>query len=164
MGSGKSTVGPALAARLGLDFVDLDAALEAASGRTVPDWFETLGEPAFREAERLELAAVLDRADSGVVIALGGGAFAESATRALLDGRARTVWLDVPLMTIRSRIVADGGRPLYRNEADVARLFSARQPAYAGAAVRVDGDASTDVVVERIVAGLEAPGPQAGGA
>ena len=168
MGSGKSTVGVALAARLGVGFVDLDAALEASSGRSIPAWFETQGELAFRLAERAELANVLDRFDTngaGGVIALGGGAYAKPATRALLAGRARTVWLDVPLATIRSRIVADGGRPLYRDPADVARLFATRQAAYACADIRIDGRAAPAAVVDRIVAELAAHfGADAGGA
>ena len=61
MGSGKSTIGAALATRLVVPFVDLDAALEASSGRTIQAWFETLGEPSFRVAERAELATTLDR-------------------------------------------------------------------------------------------------------
>ncbi len=165
MGSGKSTVGRILAVRLGLGFVDLDAALEAASGRSIQAWFETRGEPAFREAERIELAAALDCSPSGGVIALGGGAFAEATTRALLAGRARTVWLDVPLAVIRSRIVADGERPLFRDPAVVERLFAARKAAYASADLRVDGEAAVDVVVERIVAELAIRfGSDAGGA
>jgi len=165
MGSGKSTVGPALAAQLGVGFVDLDSAIEASSGRTIPEWFETRGEPAFREAERAELAGRLERTKAGVVIALGGGAFAEPATRTLLAKRACTVWLDVPLEVIRSRIVADGGRPLYRDPADVARLFAARQAAYAEADIRIDGEAGTDAVVSRILSALTARfGSDAGGA
>ncbi len=156
MGSGKSTVGPALASRLAVGFIDLDAALEASSGRTIQAWFETRGEPAFRDAERAELANTLEQARGGAVIALGGGAFAEPATRALLAGRTRTVWLDVPLAAIRSRITADGGRPLYNDPAAVARLFAARQAAYAGADIRIDGEAAAEVVVERIVAELAA--------
>ena len=168
MGSGKSTVGPLLAAELGIEFIDLDSVLEAASGRSIPSWFETKGEPAFRSAERAELARALDRLEAGgarAVIALGGGAFAEPETRALLADRACTIWLDVPLAAIRSRIVADGGRPLYRDPANVARLFAARQAAYAAADVRIESDAATAVVVERIVAELAARfGPPGGGA
>jgi len=166
MGCGKSTAGAALAARLGVDFIDLDQALEAASGRTIEAWFETQGEREFRAAERAELAAVLDRfhaRGAGGVIALGGGAFADPATQGLLAGRTRTVWLDVPLSAIRTRIVADGGRPLYQDPTSVARLFTARLAAYERADVRIKGDDAPERVVERILAALAAPpGLQAG--
>jgi shikimate kinase len=166
MGSGKSTIGPALAARLGVTFADLDAALEAASGQSIRTWFETRGEPAFRLAERAQLAAILDRlaaARTGGVIALGGGAWAEPETRDLLAGRARIVWLDVPLETIRSRIHQDDQRPLLGDPVDVAHLYAARQAAYARADVRVDASDAPDAVVERILATLEARfGAQAG--
>ena len=167
MGSGKSTIGAALAARLGLPFQDLDAALEASSGRSIVSWFETQGEAAFRMAERAELQTTLERmaADgAGGVIALGGGAYAESATQALLAGRAWTVWLDVPLATIRTRIGEDGGRPLYGDATNVARLFAARQAAYARADARIDATDSPDTIVERIVEEFIARfGPHAGG-
>jgi len=167
MGSGKSTIGAALAARLAVPFVDLDAALEASSGRTIQAWFETLGEPSFRVAERAELAATLDRLardGGGGVIALGGGAYAEPETRALLAGRAQTIWLDVPLEAIRARILEGDGRPLYRDPANVARLFAARQTAYAQAEVRIDATQAPEAVLERIVAEVATRfGPQAGG-
>ncbi len=167
MGSGKSTVGPALAARLGVPFTDLDAALEAFSRRSIQAWFETEGEAAFRLAERAELAAILDRlaaTGTGAVIALGGGAWAEPATRRLLAGRARSVWLDLPLEAIRARIGPDSGRPLFRDPAAVTQLFAARQAAYALADVRVEAAAAPGAVVEAILAALaERFGPRAGG-
>lgn len=168
MGSGKSTIGAALAARLGLPFVDLDAALETSSGTSIRRWFETAGEPAFRLVERAELATVLDQlatGGEGGVLALGGGAWSDPANRALVAGHARTIWLDVPLDAVRARLPEGAGRPLYRDPAAIARLFAARQADYARADLRIDATEAVPAVVERIVAGLAArPGAQGGGA
>jgi len=155
MGSGKTTIGIRLAQALAVPFVDLDAMIEEESALSVREWFALRGEPAFRAAERAALERACARlAQSGGVIALGGGGFAEVETRAVLAGRARTVWLDVPLATIARRVQADGSRPLFRDAASVARLFAERNAAYARADLRIDAEGSADEVVERIRAAI----------
>jgi shikimate kinase len=153
MGSGKTTLGSHLAHTLALPFVDLDAMIEEESGLAVRDWFAVRGEPAFRAAERSALQRACAQLDAtGGVIALGGGAFADEATRAGLAPRVTSVWLDVPLATILARVPADGARPLFGDRGVLARLFAERRAAYALADVRIDADASIASVVGRIQA------------
>src|SRR5437868_15290814 len=95
MGSGKSTVGPLLAARLGASFCDLDAEIERAAGRTVAEVFAAEGEPAFRAREARALYALIERA-GGAVIALGGGALGRPENRELVLATGRLIWLDAP--------------------------------------------------------------------
>src|ERR1700681_655261 len=87
MGSGKSTVAHLLADRLGWDYLDLDAEIEAAEGVTVRQLFETRGEPEFRRIENEMLRKVMRRIEHGMpcVIALGGGAFVQPANARLLE-------------------------------------------------------------------------------
>jgi shikimate kinase len=80
MGSGKTTVGRRLARELGIDFMDADAEIEKAAGCTIPEIFESFGEPAFREGEKKVISRLLD--DAPHVLATGGGAFMNEDTRA----------------------------------------------------------------------------------
>lgn len=156
MGCGKTTLGIHLARVLQLPFVDLDAMIVEESGLAVRDWFAQRGEPAFRDAERVALGRACARLDAtGGVIALGGGAFTDEATRAVLARRAASVWLDVPLPAILERVRDDGARPLFGDRQALLRLFSERKAVYALADVRVDGDGPVDAVVGRIRAAIE---------
>jgi shikimate kinase len=141
MGSGKTSVGEALAALLGWSFVDLDRLIERRSGRTVLEIFRDSGEPAFREAER-EAAREAVRGEA-CVIAAGGGAFAEPATRELLASGSRTVYLECDLDTILRRVPLDGSRPLAANRETMQRLLLARGPSYRSADLTVDASRGT---------------------
>jgi shikimate kinase len=138
MGVGKSTVGRKLAAMLGRDFVDADDAIVAAAGRSIPEIFETFGEAYFRDGERRVIARLMDEAHG--VIATGGGAFVDPATRALILERGIAVWIDCPVETLVERTAKRTNRPLLQN-ADprevLTRLARERAPFYAETPIRV---------------------------
>jgi len=114
MGAGKSTVGRRLAAALGHPFIDADAEIEKAAGRSVADIFETYGEEAFRSGERRVIARLLD--SSPVVLATGGGAFMDEETRALVKERAVSIWLRADIDVLMKRVSKRDTRPLLRVE------------------------------------------------
>lgn len=147
MGCGKSSTGRALAARLTARFVDLDEAIAARAGRTIPEIFRD-GEAAFRAVELETLRAEIDAAEAAqgdTVLALGGGALSLPEARALIFSRTRCVWLRTRLETIRQRLGAsDASRPLF---ADADALFASRLPLYAQAPFAVDTDGLTPAEV-----------------
>lgn len=158
MGVGKSTVGRRLAARLGRPFFDADAEIEVAAGMTVAEIFEKFGETHFRDGERRVVARLMD-GRSGV-IATGGGAFADDATRALILERGLAVWLDADISTLVERVGRRDHRPLLRNRdaAEVlTELAGRRNAAYAEAPITVrSGRGSIEKTVDAIVAALTA--------
>jgi shikimate kinase len=149
MGAGKTTVGRALARRLGYRFADSDHAVEAKTGRTVRDVFAEEGEAAFRRLEREAIDTLLREA--GVVIATGGGAFVEPETALLLREKAIVVHLDCGLQEALRRAEKSGGRPLLDAGPEaVAALFAARKDKYAQAHIEISTTrrAPADVVSE----------------
>ena len=129
-GAGKTTVGTALAACLGVSFTDTDAAVEAAAGKPVSDIFISDGEPAFRRLEREAVTAALDTRDG--VIGLGGGAVMDEQTRARLAGR-RVVYLETSFPELAKRVGLDRARPLLigtNPRAQLKALLEQRIPVY----------------------------------
>lgn len=139
MGSGKSAIGRRLAARLGLPFHDADAEIELAAGRTIADIFAQYGEPAFRDGERRVIRRLLE--GGPMVLATGGGAFMDPATRAVVRERAVSLWLRCPLPVLARRVAGRTHRPLL-NGTDpgvvLERLSKERNPIYAEADIVVD--------------------------
>ena len=153
-GSGKSTVGAALAELLGLPLHDTDAAVEVAQGRTISDIFIEDGEPAFRALERAEVARALAEDDG--VLALGGGAPVDPGTEQLLVGQT-VVFLDVGIADASKRVGFDQSRPLLavNPRASWVRLMNERRPVYERVATfRVDTAGRTPQDVAAEVAGL----------
>lgn len=138
MGVGKSTVGRKLANLLHRDFVDADEAIAEAAQRSIPEIFETFGEPYFRDGERRVIARLIDEGHG--VIATGGGAFVDPATRALVLERGISVWIDCDIDTLVERTARRGNRPLLKQgdpKEILTRLAQERAPFYAQAHLRV---------------------------
>lgn len=153
MASGKSTVGRHLAARLRWRFEDIDQLIEAREKKTVAEIFAKHGEAYFRAVER-EMLAVL-RPLRHVVIATGGGTFADPDNRAAITLDGASVWVDVPLAELVARIPLDGRRPLAADRPALERLFAARVDTYRLAHLRVNASrSSASVVADRVLEAL----------
>lgn len=149
MGAGKSTIGRRLAARLGMRFVDADAEIELAAGMSIPEIFETHGEPHFRDGEARVIARLLN--GGPIVLATGGGAVLREETRARLSERAVSIWLKADAEVILRRVRRRADRPLLQTAdpaATIKRLIAEREPIYGQADITV---ASRDVPYEWIV-------------
>lgn len=142
MGSGKSTIGRVLAERLGWPFIDLDAEIESAAGRTIPDIFESSGETEFRRLERAALRAHVRTIECGrpCVLALGGGAIAQPGNYELIENNGITIWLDCPFEIVRRRVGPAANRPLARDPVTFAALYESRRESYARADFRIPVD------------------------
>lgn len=156
MASGKTTVGRALATELALPFLDLDAEIERAAGRSVRELFAAEGEAAFRTRERAVLDAVL--AGPPAVVATGGGTPCFGDALAVMRRAGRVVALDAPLPELLARVDDPGSRPLLARPAEETRaLFAARRPVYRQAHFAVDTrDRTVADTVARARAGLAA--------
>lgn len=158
MGSGKTSVGRRLAARLGLDFADADAEIETAAGMTVPEIFAKHGEAYFRDGERRVVARLLDERQR--VLATGGGAFMSQQTRDRIAAQGVSVWLKADLDVLLRRVRKRSNRPLLANvdaEETLRRLMAERYPVYATADFTViSREGPHEAVVESIVSTLEA--------
>lgn len=163
MGSGKTAVGSLLARNLGREFVDLDARIEAATGRTVAEIFRERDEQGFRAIEGRMVAEVARL--TGCVVATGGGVVTDPANVAALRQSGLLVWLRASPETILARIGGTGHlRPLLNVPDPLARiraLLAEREPRYAEADLIVDTDGQdVEGVVAEIVRRLgdDAPG------
>jgi shikimate kinase len=151
MGSGKTTVGRALAERLQRPLLDTDELVEQRAGRTIREIFTSDGEEVFRKLEAEVLAEVLATIEP-VVVATGGGVVVRAENRAALDAAdARVVWLCAEPSTLLDRVRHAGNRPLLDHdpEATLQRMADERAPLYREVAdliVRVDGRSTYEVV------------------
>ena len=149
MGAGKTTVGLALARRLGWRFRDLDRWIEQRHAMTVAEIFRTHGEAFFR-AEEVRAARAAGRLRRHVVAA-GGGAFAAEATRKALQRGALVVWLRCSEEELWRRLPHDGSRPLAQGRGRMRALLALREPSYRLADLVVDTSrAAPDRVAQRI--------------
>jgi shikimate kinase len=150
MASGKSTIARALASRLRWRAEDVDELIERRERCTIAQVFATRGEPYFRTVER-EILKVLQPLRH-VVVATGGGTFADPENRTAINVDGVSVWIDVPLVDLIPRIPLDGRRPLAADRAELERLYAARVDAYRLAHIRVTASrVSSAAVAERIL-------------
>lgn len=157
-GSGKSSIGRRLAAKLGFEFVDADARIEeAAGGMSIADIFAKHGEVEFRALEARVIARLLEHGPT--VIASGGGAFMNADTRALVRMRGVSVWLKADIAVLLRRVKRKSDRPLLQGkdpEATMQRLLAEREKTYAEADITVTSrEGPHEVVVEAIVEKVE---------
>jgi shikimate kinase len=141
MGSGKTTVGPLVAARLGWRFVDADDVIVTETGMTITEFFARKGEAAFRERERATIARLV--ADDGLVLALGGGAIEHPGIRELLLTSAGTllIHLEVELATTLARCGGtESTRPILADQPNLAARYERRLPLYRTAHVTLVAD------------------------
>ncbi len=147
-GAGKSTVGKAVAKKLGIPFVELDALVAQEAGMTLSTIFEVHGEEYFRRAEREVLTRLLEKEERAVV-ATSGSIVNDRETWALLRDRTTTVWLKAKPEDHWERVVAQGdGRPMAgrpRAMAELRAIYAARKETYARARVIVETSGVTAV-------------------
>ncbi|ACY98494.1 MULTISPECIES: shikimate kinase [Thermomonospora] len=159
-GSGKTTVGRALADRLGAAFRDTDADVEATAGKPISEIFIDDGEERFRALEREAVAAAL--AEHEGVLALGGGAILDAGTQRLLAGHT-VVYLQVGLSEAVKRVGLGAARPLLvlNPRSQLRKLMEQRRPIYERlATITVDTDGrETAEVVDELAAALTEEAP-----
>lgn len=157
MGSGKSTVGPLVAERLGWRFIDVDDVIVAETGMAISQFFATQGERVFRDVERAAIARLA--AEDGLVMALGGGAIEDESTRALLMQGAGTllIHLEVTLATTLTRCDGtESTRPVLADRTHLEARYTRRLPLYRTAHVSITADDLTPAQVADAV--LQAAG------
>ncbi len=163
MGAGKTSVGRALAARLGWEFEDLDNRIERREGRTVPEIFRDSGEDHFRRAETEALKELLEELTNSSfrVVAMGGGAFVQQSNVALVRASGvQVVFLDAPVKELWQRCseqaIVDGvERPLRSDQEKFGRLYALRRSRYLQAKVRIDTSGKpVDQVAAEVAAAL----------
>lgn len=146
MGAGKTTVASALGKRIGWRSEDIDERIEARERRSIAAIFVQEGETYFRRAERDILRELLPQRN--VIIATGGGTFAEPDNRAMMLHDGAVAWLDLPLSRVIERIPPDGRRPLAADLIQMEELYMRRRLAYAEAHVRIDAARPIEEIVE----------------
>lgn len=165
MGAGKSSVGTKLAELLSVGFCDSDVEIEKAANLTIPEIFERYGEAHFRDGERRVIARLLG--EKPMVLATGGGAFMDEATRTLIADRAVSVWLKADLDLLMQRTAGRRHRPLLNrgNPREIlAGLIKVRYPVYGQADVHVESrpGQAHERMAQRICAGLRKHGERSG--
>jgi len=149
-GAGKTTVGRAVAHKLDIPFIDVDAQVAQRAGKSVPEIFLEDGEAAFRE---LELQATLDCLSRPGVVSLGGGAVMNPLIRRAL-GAHTVVWLQVSAAQATRRVGLNSGRPLLTGNvrSRLVKLLNERTPLYADvASITIDTNGQKPASVVTLV-------------
>ncbi len=160
-GSGKSSVGPKLAALWGFRAIDADDVIESRAGMTIREIFEKHGEPEFRRLERETLVELLKQ--SSLVISAGGGAILNAQTRSDMRAAGPVVWLQAPVDVLAGRISSDPATSARRpnlssigGRSEIEETLAIREPLYREAAtLTVDTtgleiDGVVDLIADRL--------------
>jgi shikimate kinase len=162
-GTGKTTLAPRLASRLNFDWIDADVELENFTGRSIREIFATDGEPEFRRLERETLSRLLKR--DRLVLAAGGGAILNEATRQDFRAAGPVVWLQATVEVIARRILREGATGHHRPNLtaaggidEIRTLVAKREPLYRECAtITVLSEGTTiEALAQRILAQLPA--------
>lgn len=158
MGAGKTAIGRKVSQSLGLSFVDSDHEIETVSRMTIPELFESYGEPEFRALEERVVARLVR--DGPHVVSTGGGAYMNANTRAVVAEDGVSIWLKADLDTLMTRVAKKPNRPLLKNpdpRAVMQRLMDERYPVYAQADITVvTRDAKREVIADEVLDALAA--------
>ena len=149
MGTGKTTVGRAVALRLGFELLDSDAEIERKTGKTVAEIFASDGEPAFRAMERQFVET--GHPDKRCVVACGGGLVVQPGMLDLLRSKGVVVCLPASFDTLLKRTQGNRHRPLLNVDDPMERiraLYAQREPIYrrSGTVILTDGRPLNDIV------------------
>jgi shikimate kinase len=157
MGAGKTAVGRAVAARLGVPFLDSDAEIEAAANLSVPEIFQRDGEAFFRKRESEVIARLLKQ--ERCILSTGGGAFLAESNREMISRDGVSLWLNADLPLLWQRVRHKESRPLLRTPnpyATLAEIYRARVPVYEKADISVtcQPSLSIEAMASRVIAAL----------
>lgn len=146
MGSGKTTLGKKTASLLSYRFIDLDAFIESAGQKTIPDIFKEEGETAFRALETRHLETIITSSGDPVLVSLGGGTICSEKNLMLVKEAGLLVYIEMDEKALVSRLTQNaGGRPLLSQlkQEEIPDFVSARlkkrRPFYERAHLRVNG-------------------------
>ena len=159
MGAGKTSVGRALARRLGVVFVDSDKEIEAAAGCSVVDIFSMYGEAEFRRVEQKVIERLLDTTPQIKVLSTGEGAFITPAVRDVLLKNALTIWLKADLELLVKRTNSRDTRPqlLHADSRKIlGQLIDERYRTYACADITVETrDESLRKTLDKVICAIK---------
>ncbi|WP_446719167.1 shikimate kinase [Halocynthiibacter sp. C4] len=158
MGAGKTAVGKALAARIGVPFLDSDEEIVKAANMSIAEIFERDGEPFFRDKETQVITRLLT--EERCVLSTGGGAYLSERNRKIISEKGKAVWLNADLALLWSRVRHKNTRPLLRTDnpyETLKTLYEARVPSYELADLSVKGKAeySIEDMVDAVVSELK---------
>lgn len=159
MGSGKTTIGRALAQRLSWRFVDLDQKIEQQAQHTIAEIFSAFGEKGFRKLESEVLEKIIDSlaADRPAVVALGGGTYVQQANRKTLRRiPGDIIYLEAEnVESLMKRFHQGRVRPLAQDPENVRRLFEQRRAIYQTADLSIStSNKSVEEIVTEIISRL----------
>jgi len=156
MGAGKTSVGRRLAFFLKRKFIDSDHEIETAAGMNIEDYFSTHGETEFRNGETKVIQRILE--EKNIVLATGGGAFVNEATRKIIEENSISVWMNAEFELLFSRVSRKSNRPLLKTanpRQTLKDLIDQRYPVYEKANVHITtSEVPHDTVANEIIGAL----------